>query len=139
MPNTPSATFTRRRALGLALGTPWAVTRAAPAAAPAADAPATFDAWAEAYAADWVRLSAERATYTQYFSGAEQAAFERELTPQTPAKRERQRALARDGLARLAAFEAGALSAEQRTEAATLRWSLPSGSHGNGLAAGTSP
>ncbi len=124
MPNTPSATFTRRRALGLALGTPWAVTLAAPAAAPAADAPATFDAWAEAYAADWVRLSAERATYTQYFSGAEQAAFERELTPQTPARRERQRALARDGLARLAAFEAGALSAEQRTEAATLRWSL---------------
>jgi uncharacterized protein (DUF885 family) len=124
MPHTPAPTFTRRRALGLALGTPWALTLAAPAAAPAADAPATFDAWAEAYGADWVRLSAERATYTQYFSGAEQAAFERELTPQTPARRERQRALAREGLARLAAFEAGALSAEQRTEAATLRWSL---------------
>ena len=71
-----------------------------------------------------MRQSAERVTNSQYFSGAEQAAFERRLTPRTPARRVQSRELARAGLARLAVFEAGPLSAGQRTEAATLRWSL---------------
>ncbi len=91
--------------------------------APAAGG-AGFDAWSEAFAADWMRLSAERVTFSQYFSGAEQAAFERQLTPQTPDRRVKTRDLARAGLARLAVFEAGPLSSNQRTEAATLRWSL---------------
>jgi uncharacterized protein (DUF885 family) len=124
LPQTPTGPLTRRRALGLALGAPLTLTLWPPGGARAAAAPPGFDAWAESYAADWVRLSAERATFTQYFSGAEQAAFERELTPLTPAQRQRQRALVREGLARLALFEAGVLSAEQRTAAATLRWSL---------------
>ena len=36
--------------------------------APAAE---SFDAWCDAFAADWVRLSAEGATFSQFFSGAE--------------------------------------------------------------------
>jgi len=98
----------------------WAQPAAAASAAPAED----FDAWSETYAADWVRLSAERATFTQYFSGAEQAAFDRQLTPQTPERRARQRALAAAGLARVRAFEAGTLTEIQRVGAATMRWSL---------------
>ena len=90
--------------------------QAAPAAA--------FDAWSESFAADWVRLSAERASMTQYFSGAEQAALERQLTPLTPERRALQGRLARDGLARLGTFDNAALSPDQRISAAILRWSL---------------
>jgi uncharacterized protein (DUF885 family) len=94
----------------------------------AADVVGSFEAWSEAFAADWVGLSAERATFTQYFKGAEQAAFERQLSPQTPERRQRQVSLARDGLATLARFEAAgqkpALSTTQRIAAATMRWSL---------------
>lgn len=120
----PGAGITRRSALTAAAAT--ALLQAGCAQNPPAGATTTaaFDTWAEAYAADWVRLSAERATVTQYFSGAEQAALERQLTPQTPERRARSRTLAQAGLTRLQAFEASALSPEQRTEAATLRWSL---------------
>jgi uncharacterized protein (DUF885 family) len=119
-------TINRRHALALAAAGALGLQQGC---APIAPAPATlpaagFDSWAEGFAADWMRLSAERVTFSQYFSGAEQAAFERQLTPQTPEQRARSRDLARAGLARLAAFETGALSAIQRTEAATLRWSL---------------
>jgi uncharacterized protein (DUF885 family) len=84
----------------------------------------TFSAWSEAFAADWVRLSAERASNTQYFSGAEQAALDRELTPATPAQRERQRQLAREGLAQLARFRDADLKPDERVGAGILRWQL---------------
>ena len=86
-----------------------------------------FAVWSESFAADWVRRSAEQATSAQYFSGDEQAAFERQLTPQTKQRREQTRELAKTGLAQLAVYEAGeSLSAVQKLEAATLRWSLQS-------------
>lgn len=91
---------------------------------PAAAANPGFDAWSESFAADWVRLSPERATMSQYFSGAEQAALERQLSPLTPERRAQQAKLAREGLARLAGYEAGPLTPEQRVSAAILRWSL---------------
>ena len=121
----PSFTFPihRRQVLTLAAGAALALQQGCAQTAPAAAA-AGFDDWAESFAADWMRQSAERVTNSQYFSGAEQAAFERRLTPRTPARRVQSRELARAGLARLAVFEAGPLSAGQRTEAATLRWSL---------------
>lgn len=97
----------------------------APAAAVAqAKAAAAFDEWSESFAADWVRLSAERVTMTQYFSGAEQAALERQLTPLTPERRALQARLAREGLARLGQFDTAGLTPEQRVSAAILRWSL---------------
>jgi uncharacterized protein (DUF885 family) len=96
-----------------------------PAAATPASQAVGFDTWAETFAADWVRLSPERATFSQYFSGDEQAVLMRQLTPLTTAQRERQRALAREGLARVRAYEAGtALNATQRTQAAVIRWDL---------------
>lgn len=96
----------------------------APIAWRTAGAAESIDAWGDAFAADWVRLSAEAATFTQFFSGAEQAAFERELTPLTPAQRDKRAALARRGLAELARFDDASLTPVQRTGAATLRWSL---------------
>ena len=131
MPITSPSTapvVTRRHALTLVAGAALAIQAGCAQNAPAvvaASAPSPdFDAWAEAFAADWMRQSAERVTVSQYFSGAEQAAFERQLTPRTPEHRARGRALARAGLTRLAAFEAGRLSTTQRTDAGTLRWSL---------------
>ncbi len=90
-------------------------------------AEAPFEVWSENFAADWVRRSAEWATSSQYFSGDEQAAFERQLTPQTKQRREQTRELANAGLAQLAVYEAGRkLTAVQKLEASTLRWSLQS-------------
>ena len=90
-------------------------------------AEAPFEVWSENFAADWVRRSAEWATSSQYFSGDEQAAFERQLTPQTKQRREQTRELANAGLAQLAVYEAGRkLTAVQQLEASTLRWSLQS-------------
>jgi uncharacterized protein (DUF885 family) len=86
--------------------------------------PAAFDAWAEGFAADWVRLSPEWASNTQYFRGAEQAALDAELAPQTIEQRQRRVALARAGLATLARWSDAVLNTNQRTSAALLRWSL---------------
>ena len=125
---TPHAPRRHLLRLALALGLTLTLTSPlalyAPAARAQAKAAPTFDAWSEAFAADWVRLSAERATTTQYFCGAEQAALERQLTPLTPERRAAQARLAREGLAALATFETSTLTPEQRVSAAILRWSL---------------
>lgn len=105
-----------------------AAAQAAPTAAsgPAAAPPvADFDPWSEAFAEDWMRLSPERATAAGYFSGAEQAALNARLTPQTGEQGERLQALARDGLAGTEAWlQSGRLGAAQRVGAQTLRWAL---------------
>ena len=101
-----------------------AATPASPAGPTPVPGPQDFDAWAEAFAAEWVRLSPERATITQYFDGAEQVALDRQLSSRGPAQRRRQRELARQGLERLTRFEAATLTAERRVAAATLRFGL---------------
>ena len=84
-----------------------------------------FDSWAEAFAADWVRQSAEFATFTQYFGGQpEQAALDRRLTPQTAEQRRLRRALTHQGLAQLAVYDAALLAPAQQVDAAVLQWSL---------------
>ena len=98
---------------------------AAPAAKEAAARPdKAFDTWAERFAEDWVRLNPQLATSTQYFSGAEQARLDRELTPLTKAQRQKMQAQAQAGLARLDKWMAGPLDANQRVSAAVMRWSL---------------
>lgn len=114
---SPTVLVHRRALLVLALS-------AAAARAEQAASPVPFDRWSASFAADWVRQSPEFATYTQYFGGDEQAALDRQLTPQTPAQREQRRALARSGLARLAVEDPATLSPSQRVDAAVLRWSL---------------
>lgn len=83
-----------------------------------------FDVWAEKFAEDWVRMNPQLATATQYFSGAEQARLDRQLTPLTRAHREKVQALAKTGLARLDQWMAGPLDESQRVSAAVMRWSL---------------
>jgi uncharacterized protein (DUF885 family) len=98
---------------------------AAPAAATQAVKPnAAFDKWADKFAEDWVRLNPQLATSTQYFSGAEQAALDRQLTPLTQAQRDKTRLLAKQGLGGLDKYMAGPLSETQRISAAVMRWSL---------------
>jgi uncharacterized protein (DUF885 family) len=89
---------------------------------PAAD-PA-FDAWADALATESVRSSPTEATSTQYFSGAEQDALDRLLTPNTRAYRAGRVAVARRALEELAKFDRSRLDAQQRTSAAVIEWSL---------------
>lgn len=96
----------------------------APANAVAAKPNKAFDTWAERFAEDWVRLNPQLATSTQYFSGAEQARLDRQLTPLTKAQRQKVQAQARNGLARLEKWMAGPLDANQRISAAVMRWSL---------------
>ena len=83
-----------------------------------------FDTWADAFAIDWVRLSPERATQSQYFSGAEQDTLDRLLAPVSQARRQRQIALAREGREQLDVWLAGPLEPAQRVSAATMRWNL---------------
>ena len=89
-----------------------------------AGANAAFDAWADALAADWVRLAPESATQTQYFAGAEQDTLDRLLTPWTPARRQRVIALAREGREQLDLWLAGPLDPTQRISAAIIRRDL---------------
>ncbi len=102
---------------------------AAPAAVAASSSPAVkpnaaFDKWADQFAQDWVRGNPQFATATQYFSGAEQDALDRQLTPQTPAQRKKMIAKAKEGIARLDKWLAGPLDETQRISAAVMRWSL---------------
>ena len=100
---------------------------AAPAAAASAAAVkpnAAFDKWADQFAQEWVRGNPQFATATQYFSGAEQDALDRQLTPQTPAQRKKMIAKAKEGIARLDKWMAGSLDETQRISAAVMRWSL---------------
>ena len=94
----------------------WAVAGAAP----------SFADWSESFAADWVRQSAELATSTQYFSGDQQAALDRQLTPLTPARRAGRVAQAKKALAQLDGYAPAALTPDERVGAAVLRWSLQS-------------
>jgi uncharacterized protein (DUF885 family) len=85
---------------------------------------AAFDKWADKFAEEWVRANPQLATATQYFSGAEQEALDRQLTPLTQAQRNKMQALAKSGLARLDKWMAGPLDEQQRISAAVMRWSL---------------
>lgn len=92
---------------------------------PVADAP-DFDAWAEALAAERVRLSPHLATFWQYFSGAEQQAMDRQLRTERVGFSGMRVPLATTGLAQLERFDTAKLTSKQRLEAATLRWVMQS-------------
>ena len=83
-----------------------------------------FAAWADQFAADSVRINPQLATITQYFSGPEQDALDRHLTPLTQAQRAKEAALRAAGLAQLKVWSAGLLDDTQRTSAAVMQWAL---------------
>lgn len=90
-----------------------------------------FDHWADGFAADWVRFNPQLATRTQYFSGAEQDALDRQLTLANGGGKtvgmkaaKAQAALASRGLEELKRFSAASLSPAQRTSAAVIKWTF---------------
>ncbi|WP_415908859.1 DUF885 domain-containing protein [Oleiharenicola sp. Vm1] len=85
---------------------------------------ADFDRWAESFSADWVRANPTFSTIQQYLPAAEQDALDRQLTPNTRDYRAGRVAAAKAALAELAKFDRATLSADQRTSAATIEWSL---------------
>lgn len=93
-------------------------------AAPLFAADPAFDRFVENLAADWMRTDPQAATRQQYFSGPEQDALDRQLTPQTRAHRDARLALARRGLAELAKFNRNQFSDMQRSSATMLQWQL---------------
>jgi uncharacterized protein (DUF885 family) len=90
----------------------------------ASGAELTFDAWADAFANDWVRADPELATTTQYFESAEQDSLDRQLTPGTKAFRAERVNLAKRGLAELTRFNAQEFNPSQKVSFAMLRWQL---------------
>jgi len=83
----------------------------------------TFDQWADGFAVRWVKQNPQFATRAQYFSGAEQDALDRQLSFGVKATQARA-ALAQAGLKEMAAFPEAALTPQQRTSAAIIRWTL---------------
>jgi len=83
-----------------------------------------FDAWADALAADMIRADPDGATHAQYFTGTEQDALDRRLTPITRDHRAARVAAARKALGELAKFDRTRLDAQQRTSAGVIEWSL---------------
>ncbi len=104
--------------------TPRYLVIAAALAAMAHAANPAFDRFVDSFAAEWMRTDPESATQQQYFSGAEQDALDRQLTPVTAAYEARRVAVARAGLASLAAFQRDTLDESERISAAMLQWQL---------------
>ena len=78
------------------------------------------------FTAEWVRADPQLATFSQYFSGEEQAKLDAQLTP-IGANITRERVeRARRGLADLRVFDRKRLTASQRISARVLEWQLNS-------------
>lgn len=92
--------------------------------APLAAVESGFDAWLDRFTADWVREDPQLATEIQYFTGDEQDALDRRLTPVTAAYQQQKAARARQGLTELAKFDRANLSPTQRISAAMFAWQL---------------
>ena len=71
-----------------------------------------------------MRADPNRAAATRYFTGTEQAALERQLTPETRAWRHQRVELARKGLGELAKFDASRMSHDERVSADLMHWQL---------------
>jgi uncharacterized protein (DUF885 family) len=84
----------------------------------------SIDDFFTSFTAEWVRLSPNQATASRYFSGTEQDALETQLTQVTREWRGRRIALARRGLAELAAFDRARLSDTARVSADLMKWQL---------------
>ena len=85
-------------------------------------ADAAFDTWVEEVTTEEMRASPTEATYTQYFTGTEQDAADRQFTPITKAYRAERIAVARRKRQELAQFSPATLSPAQRISARILAW-----------------
>lgn len=78
------------------------------------------------FTAEWVRTYPELATFSQYFSGEEQARLDGQLRPIGPNIIRERVERARRGLAELRRFDRKRLTASQRVSARVLEWQLDS-------------
>lgn len=85
---------------------------------------AAFDAWAEDLAKQTMRADPDAATRAQYFSGDEQDALDRQLTPNTKAYRAERVTFARRALEELAKFDREKLDAQERVSAGLIEWEM---------------
>lgn len=83
-----------------------------------------LDDFFERFTAEWIRNSPNLAVSTRYFSGPEQDAFDRRLSPLTADWRNERIQLARRGLAELKVFDRALMSDSQRVSADLLDWQL---------------
>jgi uncharacterized protein (DUF885 family) len=88
--------------------------------------PRDIEQFFDEFTAEWVRHNPDLATALRYFSGPEQDALERELTPNTRAWQLERIALARRGLEELAKYDLSKVSEAQRLSALIMRWQLDS-------------
>jgi uncharacterized protein (DUF885 family) len=101
-----------------------AVVAATIAAAAQTGPAAAIDDFFRDFTAEWMRTNPNLAAATRYFTGPEQQALERRLTPLTRDYRQSRVALARKGLEQLKRFERAQMSDDQRVSADLLQWSL---------------
>ena len=94
------------------------------AAAPAFAAERSAADFFREFTDQWVRGNPNQATATRYFSGAEQAALERQLTPETRAWRHGRIELARKGLAELSSLDRSRMTRDERVSAELMQWQL---------------
>jgi len=76
------------------------------------------------FTAEWIRANPNQAAATRYFSGAEQDAFEQQLSPETPAFRHARVVLAQKGLQELATFDRARMNETERVSADLMQWQL---------------
>ncbi len=92
--------------------------------APLRAADPAFDTFTDTLAAEWMRANPTSATTQQYFTGLEQDALDRQLTPITKEARAARVGIAKRGLSSLAQFDRVKFSAAQRASASMLAWQL---------------
>lgn len=95
-------------------------------ACPALSAESNINAFFDEFTNEWVRGNPDLATGLRYFSGPEQDALERQLTPLTRKYELDRIRLAERGLKRLKSFDRGKLSDTQRISADLMQWQLES-------------
>src|SRR5207248_1236905 len=76
------------------------------------------------FTAEWVRGNPNLAASTRYFTGAEQDAFEQQITPATEQFQHERVALAQKGLAQLATFDRARMTETERISADLMQWQL---------------
>lgn len=84
----------------------------------------TVSEFFDRFTAEWIRQSPNQAIGARYFSGAEQQALDRQLTPQTDEWNRSRRELAKRGLAELATFDPARMNKADRLSAELMRWQL---------------
>ncbi|QYM78454.1 DUF885 domain-containing protein [Horticoccus luteus] len=90
-----------------------------------------FETWSTSFTDAWVRANPQLATRTQYFSGAEQAALDREMamagswgTTYGLTAANQHALLAQEGLTALRRFPRESLTPAEQTSAALIQWAL---------------